>query len=256
MKNQESLKKYGPIAAVVLALILAVGAFLFFKNKGPVLDEVEIRSLRPKKDGPCPGETVTLTMDDVYMAGMIEQGEKFKAVMNYYSCNPLKRGDAILMHLSASMDPVVKIVRGLPGDRFELKKDGQGQGWNVVINGDVIQWEEGKRPYFFGGKQPPTLALYEKNRKGVLGPDEIIILGTRPPGNNDSGLFGVFSVNDILGKVSIESVQKKSEAEPPKPQPAKVQTKASEPPPAAKASSKTKEKPQPAPKKKAGKPSP
>jgi hypothetical protein len=191
-------KKAAPILGIVIVL---VAGYMIYRQKFAVRDEVDVRNLRTGKGGPCPGERVRLVMGDVYMRGIIEEGEKFDVIMNYYACNPFKRGDYILQHLSASMDPVVKILRGLPGDKFELSKDSGGRGWNLVINGDPVMWEAENKPYFFGGKQAPTLALYEKSRKGILGADEIIILGNWPPGNNDSGIFGVFSINDVLGKV-------------------------------------------------------
>ena len=60
-------------------------------------------------------------------------------------------------------------------------------------------------PYFFGAETPPTLSLYVQSSGGVLRSGDVIILSTLPPGDSDSGVFGVASIVDLLGKVDLSS---------------------------------------------------
>src|SRR5690348_7256404 len=69
-----------------------------------------------------------------------------------------QRGDTVSYRFSPNQEPVPRIVRGIPGDRFELLPDEAHGAWNLKINGELIM--SGDQPYFFGGKDKPTLALY------------------------------------------------------------------------------------------------
>jgi hypothetical protein len=98
------------------------------------------------------------------------------------------------------MPPVVRIARGVPGDKFELISDKPNHAWNIKINGKFVLDNVGK-PYFFGAETPPTLSLYEKSHHGLLGPGEAIIFSSFPPGDKDSGVSGLASVDDLVGRV-------------------------------------------------------
>lgn len=195
-------EKSQTIKTVVITVIVIIAGYFAYKfitkSSGP---EPFVR----KRGGPCPGETKVMTQNDPYMRGIIEQGQKFKVILNYYDCNKPQRGDLVLFQIHASMDPVVKIVRGVQNDRFKLSKDDKYKAWNLEVEGDTVySATDKKEKYFFGGTVPPPLALYERSHQGkITGNGDVILLSSWPPGNMDSGQFGMFNLADVAGKVEL-----------------------------------------------------
>jgi hypothetical protein len=193
------LKQKSLLIACAIAIVLA-GALLFLvlgRVRPPVLKPADW--MASATQGACPGKEMVLEMNDPYMRGIVEKGQKFKVTLNWYACHPIRKGDYVLYRVSAQMNPVVRIVRAVPGDRFELERDKAHDAWNLLVNGEKVM-SEGK-PHFFGGSQPPTLSLYVKQRGGFLGPQEIILFSSWAPGDTDSSVFGLLNLNDVLGKV-------------------------------------------------------
>ncbi len=155
---------------------------------------------RPSRESSCGGSPEVLEMKDVYMAGRIEKGAQFRMLPGWYSCHPVERGDLVYYSYSDQDEPVVKIARGLPGDRFETVRDPKRPAWNLKVNEEVIDWDRGG-PYFFGTDEPPTLSLYESERNNVLREGELILLSNVPPGDADSARIGLARVQDLVGKV-------------------------------------------------------
>lgn len=150
----------------------------------------------------CVEQTKIIEVTDTrYMRDILESGKSYEALMGYYHCNPLQRNDIVLYRFSNTADPVIKIVRAVEGDRFELVQNKNIKAWNLRINGELIMYKD--QPYFFGAATKPTLGLYEKSRANVLGKDELIVLSQVPPGFDDSGIFGVINKNDIVAKIKI-----------------------------------------------------
>ncbi len=147
----------------------------------------------------CPAGEISLTMSDVYMRGVLEQGQPFRTLLNWYACNAPTSGDLVLFRISPVSDPVVRRVVAVPGDKISVVKDEGKNGWNLEINGNVIK-ADGK-PYFFGADVPPPLSLYAKSREGQIRDGEVIVFSSFPPGASDSGTLGAVSLKDILGKV-------------------------------------------------------
>ncbi len=187
-------------------LVTAILAYVFVKyqNRGGS-DQPKTENLG--HSGPCPGETITAEMQDAYMHGLIEAGEEFQVVLNWYACHPVEIGDLVYYKLANDLPPVVKVVRARGGDHFKITKDKHRQAWNLEVNGDLVM--AGEKPYFFGSAGKPTLSLYEKPREGVLGPSELIVLSNLPPGQNDSGILGLTEVDSVLGKVQLTASQER-----------------------------------------------
>ncbi len=185
------------IFAVLVALALVFFIFKKFQESGTTSSPYSVGN-----QAPCPGETLTLNMDDQYMKGFIEEGAKFKVTINWYACHAIERDDIVFYRISKMMNPVVRMARGIPGDKFKTVPDKNNQGWNIIINDKPVMWE-GRIPYFFGASVPPPLSLGEKSRKGVLGPTDVILLSTVPPGHIDSGIFGISNIVDVIGKIEL-----------------------------------------------------
>lgn len=185
-----SLKRNHIIIAAAL-LVLIGGLVWFGLGKKPV----------PVQFG-CVKETQEIeAVDTRFMAGVLEEGKTYEALMGFYECNPPQAGDVVLYRFSTIADPVIKVVRGVEGDKFELVADKDKGNWNLKINGDLIM--SGDQPYFFGSRAKPTLSLYEKDRNNVLGRDEVILLSNVPPGKDDSGMFGLAGRKDLIAKIKL-----------------------------------------------------
>lgn len=189
---------------VVVALAVGYGVYKWLHQETAeevteVTEPEEIFNYDP--NGPCPGETVSLKMRDPYMKGLIEQGEKYELILNYYKCNKPQIGDAVAYLPPGQKIPIVKIIRALEGDQYDLKYNPKQKSWNISVNKKMLMFNQ--EPYFFGAPSKPTLSLYLKDRPKGLLKDEMIIFSNYPPGSRDSGIFGIYSTNSLIGKVVI-----------------------------------------------------
>ncbi len=133
------------------------------------------------------------------LTGLIEAGEKINIQYNYYACHPIERGDIAAYRYSGNREPIIKIVRGLPGDDFLLEPF-QAKGYHLRING-LLAMTSRDEPYLFTDKRAELLKLYERDFGRTIPPDSYLILGNWPNGTVDSSWFGLVSKSDILGKV-------------------------------------------------------
>lgn len=130
-----------------------------------------------------------------------KQGEKLLVLHNFYSCNPVDKGDFVLFQISANSAARVRRVVGVPGDRFEVVEDTKKKAWNLKINGKLIPWQNGQ-PYFFGSdKMPPTLRKNQDYAHGEIPRDNYIVLALVAPGSADSSFTGLVRKEQLIGKV-------------------------------------------------------
>ena len=194
------------ISIFIGILVVSILMWNLSKKRSRSPEEGGFSKYAPGNKEACPGETLTVKISDRMLEPVLHEGEEVKATMNWYVCNEIEHNDFVLYSFSNMRDPVVRIARGIAGDHFDLKKDKEHKSWNLYINDDVVT--SFNKPYFFGSSEPPTLALYIEPRKGVIGSGEAIVLSYNPPGFADSGMFGIVSLRDILGKVELNDEQK------------------------------------------------
>ena len=191
-------------------VVAVVGVLKFGLQKSPEVAAPSPQAIAPVAVAPkknC-GNLVSeeFEMKDSFMHGVIEAGQKAKVIKEYYTCNKPERGDVVLKSRGDVLPPIARFMRAVPGDHFKLVQDTKKKQWNIEINGKLLMSEgvAEATPYFFGSENPPALYLYEKPRNGILGPGEIIIFSSVPPGEQDSGQFGIMSLGDIIGKVELK----------------------------------------------------
>jgi hypothetical protein len=194
IKVANILYKFRIVWVGLAVLLLLLLSFPLFKKMWPKM----VR--HPMQKG-CIDEVREVEIsDNRYMSGLLESGKTYEFLMSYYKCNKPQVGDIVLYRFSSALDPVVKVIRAVEGDRFDLEPDKIHGGWNLLVNGDKVMY--GETAYFFGASTKPTLALYQESRNSVLKADEVIVLSNVPPGKDDSGTFGVVGRNDLVGKLS------------------------------------------------------
>ena len=136
------------------------------------------------------------------LTGFLEQGIRVRLLFGYYDCHSVERGDIVAYQYASRKTPLVKIVRGVPGDTFVLQKSDYGF-WRLLINGEVAKTSKGE-PYSFNEAQHTILSPYEHDYRGVIPDGAYFIFGNVPEGSLDSSRFGLAGKRDIIAKVIVE----------------------------------------------------
>lgn len=136
------------------------------------------------------------------MAGAIAEGESVKLLFGYYTCNEVLRDDFIAYDYGGRETPLVKQVRGIPGDVFKIVQDADLY-WRLAINNEIQKTSEGKE-YLFDENTKKMLSLYEDSYRGLIPENAYLILGNVVTGSVDSSRFGLVGKQDILAKVIVE----------------------------------------------------
>ncbi len=128
---------------------------------------------------------------------LIENGQEVEALMGYYDCNEVSRGDVVLYSHAGNNNPLIKVVRGMPGDSFALVEvDG---GWNILINDEILKTSTGAN-YLVNGKKYQMLSLYETNN---ISEDTFLILGEITGGGVDSTSFGLVHKSSLIARIDF-----------------------------------------------------
>jgi len=192
---------------IILAILLVVLIFLnsdfsnsflnkisqiFLQNHG-----INTIDLQPQD---CSIKTQEMTVRGSSLDPLIKPEQTIKALFGYYDCYEVKRGDIVLFDYAGNKNPVIKIVNGISGDKFELRKsDG---GWNIIVNNEIIRNSEDKL-YLISGNAYKMLSLYERDYKGVIPENAYLLLGNNTSGSVDSTTFGLIDKSGIIAKVEI-----------------------------------------------------
>jgi signal peptidase I len=132
------------------------------------------------------------------MSELYRSGQSIRVAMGYHSCHPVTRGEVVLFKHYSEPHPVVKLVQGVPGDRFYLR--GFGKGFHLVLNNEVLKTPKG-RPYLFPPEAERILRHFEVESRGVIPENHYLIFGTNPGGSVDSSRFGPVLKQELLGRV-------------------------------------------------------
>ena len=186
----KSSKFFIGIIALILVIVVAILTILFSGKKGSkVADNTSASCITKTEDRIVSGNSLD---------GFIDAGKTIKILYGFYDCNPVQRGDVVVYNYAGDVNPMIKIVKGVSGDKFHLSQT--NGGWNILINGEVIKNSSGQE-YLLSDRSSRMLALYENDYKGVIPAGAYLILGNLASGSLDSSRFGLVSKSDILGKV-------------------------------------------------------
>lgn len=142
-------------------------------------------------------------VNDNFMSGIANQGAHTKLYKNFYNCNEPSVGDYVWFKISEHVEPVMREIQGVPGDKYALLQDSKNKKrWTLLINGRAAT-SSGKNYYIESNTVPP-LKTYEIHRGGVLKKDEYIILSHVTPGMTDSSNLGLISKKSFAGRIVIE----------------------------------------------------
>lgn len=184
-------------------IILIVGSVLVLVCLGFLVGEYQTNETNQAQANQAKqGENCAVRTEERIVIGtslkpLIEPGETVKVLFGYYNCHNVEREDIIVYDYAGNKDPIIKIVKGVPGDTFALKES--GSGWNILINGQILKNSEGQ-PYLISGNEYKMLSLYVKDYP-VIPENTFLILGNLASGSLDSTHFGLVQKSGILGKV-------------------------------------------------------
>jgi signal peptidase I len=150
----------------------------------------------------CVNEIEEMTVQGNSLHGFVEDGQKIKAYLDYYECREAQREDVVLYEYAGNSNPLIKIVKAIPGDRFLLKNASDG-GWNIIVNDNIVINSQGEA-YSLGLSGYKILSMYERDYKGVIPESTYLIMGNLVGGSVDSSTFGLVHKSNFLAKVRIE----------------------------------------------------
>ncbi|MCL5017395.1 MAG: signal peptidase I [Patescibacteria group bacterium] len=193
--HKAKFNKSSFLTLILVGIIVVLVVFLFrFTSVPEPESEVIVGGIPPS--APCFSVEEKIVRGDS-MSGIIEPGKTVKILSGYYKCNEVKRGDVIVYFYAGNTDPLIKIVKGIPGDKFGFQKI--SGGWYILLNGKILKNAQ-DRPYILDGGGYRMLSLYEHDYKGIIPKDAYLILGNLVGGSIDSTRFGLVGKIDILGK--------------------------------------------------------
>ena len=129
------------------------------------------------------------------MSGLLENGQSYTFDFEYDK-SKIKKGDIVIYDYKGNDNPVVKSVKGIGGDKFELIKD--GEFYLIYINDKVVM-NSFKEPIIITERGYNLLHLYEVDYKNTIPENALLLLGNENYNTTDSTKFGLVSKNDILG---------------------------------------------------------
>ncbi len=144
----------------------------------------------------CATEIVTPIAKGESLDGIIEDGEQVNLELGYYACHEVRRGDIVAVRHPSKQNPLLKVVKGIPGDRVALVSDGGVH--RIAVNGAVLTTNRGE-PYVLNEERTKTFPLYFR---GILPENQFLVLGNVPSGSFDGTAFGPILYSAILGKVT------------------------------------------------------
>jgi hypothetical protein len=194
------ITKIGPWAIVICIGVLI--ALVNFVNRAkirlPSHPNYYTESLG--KNAPCPGSIKSQTFNSNFLPDKLNGEKPMKVTWNWYACHAPKSGDIALVRISKDLPPVPKVIRAVEGDTLAVQMNSSKSAWNLWVNGKIVP-DYRNSPYYFGGKVLPMIGRNLQKRGLRLGSQDVVALSTRSPGEMDSGIFGILSVEDLVAKV-------------------------------------------------------
>lgn len=190
------------LAILLLALILLNSDFInsFLNKILQVSPQNQSNDIKNSEIQDCLIKTEEMIVRGNSLDPLIKPEQTIKALFGYYDCHEIERGDVVLFDYAGNKNFVIKIVKGISGDKFELRK--LDSGYNIVVNNQIVKNSENK-PYLISGNAYKMLSLYEKDYKGLIPENAYLLLGNRISGSVDSTTFGLVDRGGIVAKVEI-----------------------------------------------------
>lgn len=126
------------------------------------------------------------------MLPLIEPGSQITIAWDYYDCNPLQKGDIIVVDFAVREHPMIKRLVAVPGDKVEIIN-------SILYVNDIAIKNSANKTYTLTEKETEKINNYIQDIKE--GKDFYLVLSDNINNRYDSRLFGPVFRNQIKGKV-------------------------------------------------------
>lgn len=182
---------------IILVVALGIGAVGYLALVASGLADGPLHILQEKPMPPyCTVIPVEKRVEGTSMVPLIEPGTVIQVLSGYYACHPVERDDVVLYHYAGDKSPLIKMVKGVSGDRWSLEE--KGDYFLIFVDGQVLRNNAGEEYKIPAANK--ILPLYAKDYP-IIPQNAYLILGDNPEGSLDSSQFGLISREDLLGKV-------------------------------------------------------
>jgi signal peptidase I len=148
----------------------------------------------------CPIHSKQEVVHGNSLSGIVEDGDKVVILFGYYGCRVPVRGDVAAVNYAGNKYPLIKVIKGVPGDVFALEPGAGGQ--MLLINHQPARTTQGV-PYVFSEQKARVFSLYIRDHQGVIPDNAYLVLGNLPDGTVDSSQFGLIDRASLLGRVQL-----------------------------------------------------
>ncbi len=131
------------------------------------------------------------------MAGILSHGDVASLHSRYYSCHEPARGDLAMIEYRGNPAPIVKQVRGLPGDHLTFAKDSYAT--YLILNRQPLTTTRNEF-FYVDESAKKLLSLYLDSNANIKG-GTYLLLGNQPVGSIDSRDFGLLGKRQFLGRI-------------------------------------------------------
>ncbi len=137
----------------------------------------------------CPARAVTVRGDS--LSPLLPDGSR--VMMKPAACaGPVRRGDLVIFRTGAREQPVIKIAKGLPGDRFSIDENG------FIIVNDIILKNSAGVAYRLPAQGSAMLLAYQDGYGGVIPAGAYLLLGDGANSVIDSARLGLIHISDFI----------------------------------------------------------
>lgn len=179
----------------VLVFVSAISVFTFVFLRKSYLVEASRKGVL---DDTCGFSRKSVVVRGSSMEPLFYAGDTVRVEMGSYKCSVPNRGEIVLVHFLGNEAPLLKRIRGVPGDTFAVKllKNGEGA---LLVNSNRLANSSGVF-YHVPSARAKLWRLYQEQLHGVIPIDSFLVLGETETGSLDSSRFGFVAKGDILGK--------------------------------------------------------
>jgi len=183
------------IVVLMLILLILILSYLSYKDNLSIDENI----LKDDKIE-CSINSKTVTINGNSMSPFFNSGEDVQALFNYYDCHDILRNDVVLYKYFGSSNLLIKFIKAIPGDKWNLEKT--DNGYKIIVNDAPLLNSEGKL-YLIPESSTKMIKLYTKDYP-IIPTDIYLLLGDKTDGSTDSTSFGLVSKKDIMAKVEKE----------------------------------------------------
>jgi len=181
-----SFRKAKKIIFLVIILAALLGLIYFFQ---------------PSNHSSCPIQTKKEIVRGSSMEPIIKSGEEITALYGYYDCHSIKRNELVLVKYAGHKDPLLKIVKAIPGDEWELNENKEKNTFEIIVNSQPLKNSQGEI-YQIPTSKIQVLQLYQRDYP-VIPENTYLVMGNLVAGSTDATKFGLIDKSSILAKVEF-----------------------------------------------------